>query len=147
MQFNSLSLLMVFFISTQAFPCGRGATSGIPSGVSSGAISGMPSGATYRTPIDLVESFVENSQLDQEKVHQAIRGNCPQGYIFVPGNASYNTPTLAKNFCVMKYLASNSGNGKASSTMSGAPWIGINRPNAAAACAANGDGYHLITNA
>ncbi len=72
---------------------------------------------------------------------------CPEGYVMVPGNESYNTPGQGEDFCVMKYAASNGENGKAVSRQGAAPWVNINQANAAAACSANGEGYHLITNA
>ncbi len=73
--------------------------------------------------------------------------DCPEGYVMVPGNESYNTPGQGEDFCVMKYAASNSGNRTAVSIQGAAPWVNINRADAATACLANGEGYHLITNA
>ena len=74
-------------------------------------------------------------------------GSCPEGYVLVAGNPDYSTPTPSKNFCVMKYAASNGGNGAAVSRQGLTPWVNINRTSAANACAAIGEGYHLITNA
>ena len=74
-------------------------------------------------------------------------GSCPEGYVLVAGNPDYSTPAPSDNFCVMKYAASNGGNGAAVARQGMTPWVNINRSSAATACAANGPGYHLITNA
>jgi len=80
--------------------------------------------------------------------HSALANlDCPEGYVMVPGNESYNTPGQGEDFCVMKYAASNAGNRTAVSIQGAAPWVNINRADAATACLANGEGYHLITNA
>jgi formylglycine-generating enzyme required for sulfatase activity len=47
----------------------------------------------------------------------------------------------------MKYAASAGANGKAISQQGTLPWVNIDRPSAAVACRANGEDYHVITNA
>ncbi len=64
---------------------------------------------------------------------------CPEGYISVPGNEAYSTPTAGKSFCVMKYEAFRYGN-TAKSRVGALPWVNIKREAAQGACAANGAG-------
>jgi formylglycine-generating enzyme required for sulfatase activity len=73
-----------------------------------------------------------------------MMGACPEGYVFVPGNPLYATPSAGKHFCVMKYDASNEGGVAVS--REAAPWVEISREEAKSACEANGPEYHLITN-
>lgn len=68
--------------------------------------------------------------------------SCPTGYVRVPKNTAYTT----SDFCVAKYTASGT-TGAAQSVAGATPWVSINRADAAAACAANGTGYDLMTNA
>ena len=74
-------------------------------------------------------------------------GDCPDGYVLVPGNESYYTPGRGEDFCVMKYAASEEEDSNAVSRQGTLPWVDIERAEADAACRANGEGYHLITNA
>ena len=67
---------------------------------------------------------------------------CPENYVLVPGNATYGT----SDFCVMKYEASNNGDGVAVSDTATTPWVSITQTAAITACSNIGDGYHLITN-
>ncbi len=77
-----------------------------------------------------------------------LNNGCPKGYVLVPSNPDYTTPTPGKDFCVMKYEASKLKNesGERAVSVKKVPWVNINRTHAIAACAANGPGYHLITN-
>ena len=63
------------------------------------------------------------------------------GYVFVANNCDFG----AGDFCIMKYEAKVS-SGVARSTASGVPTGTITTAAAKAACAANGAGYHLVTN-
>ncbi len=74
-----------------------------------------------------------------------LNTDCPEGYVLVPGNPDYATPTSGKDFCAMKYEASREGN-TAKSKLGALPWVNITREAALAACAKNGRGFHLITN-
>jgi hypothetical protein len=67
---------------------------------------------------------------------------CPTGYLLVPKNTAYTT----KDFCVMKYEASNDGYGTATSVAGGTPWVSIDRPTARSKCLALGQGFDLISN-
>ncbi len=67
---------------------------------------------------------------------------CPTGYVLVPANTTY----FSKQFCVMKYAASNDGYGTAVSVATGAPWVSIDRPTSRSACQALGQGYDMISN-
>lgn len=67
--------------------------------------------------------------------------NCPEGYIPVPNNPTYNTG----DFCVMKYEAKDVG-GVATSQAADAPWANISQVNALAACQSLGSGYDLLSN-
>ncbi len=90
--------------------------------------------------------FLNNKKLLGQMPSIGSDIECPDGYISVPGNEVYSTPTVGASFCVMKYDASREGS-TAKSRVGGLPWVNINREAAKAACAANGAGYHLITNA
>jgi len=68
--------------------------------------------------------------------------NCPEGYIKVPGNSTYNL----SDFCVMKYEAKKGSNDSPVSTATGDPWVDISQTNAIAKCSSLGLKYHLITN-
>jgi formylglycine-generating enzyme required for sulfatase activity len=89
------------------------------------------------------ETGLKGSQVS--RAHSQI-GDCPEGYLFIPGNESYPTPTQGEDFCVMKYAASQGEGNNAVSRQGTLPWVGINRNDAATACSANGEDYHLITN-
>jgi formylglycine-generating enzyme required for sulfatase activity len=76
---------------------------------------------------------------------------CPTGYVLVPASTLY----FPKQFCVMKYAASNDSYGTAVSVATNVPWVSIprttNTPATAAssavtACQALGQGYNLISN-
>ncbi|MGZ3790205.1 MAG: hypothetical protein ACXVLQ_16855 [Bacteriovorax sp.] len=67
---------------------------------------------------------------------------CPTNYIFVPALSPYTT----RDFCVMKYEASNDGYGTATSVATGAPWVSIDRPTARSKCQAVGANYDMISN-
>ena len=54
---------------------------------------------------------------------RARNQNCPAGYVLVAGNPEYSTPTPSEDFCVMKYAASNDGNGAAVSRLGLTPWV------------------------
>lgn len=68
---------------------------------------------------------------------------CPTGFIAVPGSTTYGT----SDFCVMKHIAKNDGNGKAVSTAAGLPWGNISQTSAITASASACNGCHLITEA
>ena len=89
--------------------------------------------------------FFSNQLQDSEvqNLYNATRSSTPTGYVLVPGNASYNTPTAGASFYVMKYEAKSVG-GVATSQASGTPWVNLTQPAAEAACGAAGG--HLITN-
>lgn len=70
-------------------------------------------------------------------------GECPAGFIVVPGSSYFNT----KSFCVMKYEAKDGGSNTPVSTASGDPWVSINYNNAKAYSKNTCDGCHLITEA
>jgi prepilin-type N-terminal cleavage/methylation domain-containing protein len=71
-----------------------------------------------------------------------IASGCPEGYIVVPGNATFGT----NDFCVMKYEAKNVG-GVATSVASGTPWVSISQTSAISTATAACAGCHLITEA
>jgi formylglycine-generating enzyme required for sulfatase activity len=68
--------------------------------------------------------------------------SCPTGYVLVPHNSTYTS----NDFCVSKYIASQSGS-IAQSVPLVAPWVNITQTSAITACQANGSRYDLITNA
>ncbi len=68
--------------------------------------------------------------------------SCPTGYVPVPHNSNYTST----DFCVGKYIASQSGS-QAVSVATNTPWVNITQPSAITACQANGAGYDLISNA
>ncbi len=68
---------------------------------------------------------------------------CPNGFIVVPGSATYGT----SDFCVMKYEAKNNGSGKAISQPDGTPWVSISQTTATTTASAACTGCHLITEA
>lgn len=79
--------------------------------------------------------------------------SCPNGFILVPGNATFGT----SNFCVMKYEAKVLGVDTvttsyrpglvAESRASGAPWVNISQTDAITEAQATCAGCHLITEA
>ena len=70
-----------------------------------------------------------------------LNGDCPSGYVWVPGSAKFGT---MPGFCVMKYEAKNS-SGKPVSQASSTPWTGISQYDARKECRSLGTNYHLIT--
>jgi hypothetical protein len=99
--------------------------------LSIGTIDGVPNPTTANQIANkaYVDSLVSTS-------------TCPTGYLLVPKNTTYTT----KDFCVMKYEASNDGYGTVTSVGGGTPWVVINRANARSACLALGYGFDLISN-
>jgi len=67
--------------------------------------------------------------------------SCPTGYIVAPGSSTYNT----SDFCVMKYIASNSGSNTAVSVSGATPWVRISQTNSLSTASAACSGCHLIT--
>ncbi len=67
---------------------------------------------------------------------------CPTGYVRVPNNSTYTSA----DFCVSKYIASQSGS-TALSVAGVAPWVNISQSAAVTTCKANGARYDLISNA
>jgi len=67
---------------------------------------------------------------------------CPDGYIFVHALSGYTT----RDFCVAKYEMKNDGYGTAVSTVTGTPWVSIDRPTSRSKCQALGYGYDMISN-
>ncbi|MFN8369837.1 MAG: hypothetical protein U0T83_04325 [Bacteriovoracaceae bacterium] len=99
--------------------------------LSSGTITGVPTPSSNNQVAtkQYVDSFVSTL-------------TCPTGFILVPKNTTY----VNKDFCVMKYEASDDGYGTAVSTQGGTPWVSINRATARAHCQALGYGYDMISN-
>ncbi len=104
---------------------------------------------TLEKPLLSNSSESDSSESDPSEDEIKLDHSCPKGYVLVPGNPDYSTPTPGKDFCVMKYEASKKrlfgGKRKAVSAKK-VPWVWISRSEAEAACEANGPGYHLITN-
>jgi len=82
----------------------------------------------------------EISQWKKKAELHKIQNNivCPEGYVFIYGNAVLGT----SDFCVMKYEAKNDGSGKAVSTASGTPWVNITQTDAITAATATGGAPH-----
>lgn len=79
----------------------------------------------------------------EDNIPKAIAAptDCPEGFIPVPGSATYGQP----GFCVMKYEAKNVG-GVAVSQPEQAPWGNITYTDAVAKSEESCDGCHLINN-
>lgn len=97
---------------------------------------------TYQAANDIT-GMVDGLWLSWTGAEGAIASiNCPNGFIVVPGNATFGTD----DFCVMKYEAKN-GSGIAISEAAGTPWVSISQTSAISAAAGACTGCHLITEA
>ncbi len=84
---------------------------------------GLPQAESF-CRIVLKKSQQQKQQQQLQQI-QNLGGGCAAGYVLVPGNELYSTPTPNARFCVMKYAASNDGNGVAVSEMNKLPWVHI----------------------
>ena len=102
-------------------------------------LTAMNNGINYRTTNDGTPTVGTCSGVMLSGV------SCPAGFIVVPGSSTYAT----SDFCVMKYIASQSSATVPISQAGSTPWVSISQTNAIAYASnvAGCTGCHLITEA
>ncbi len=121
-----------------------GVTPALPTGLSinttTGVISGTPTVVSAATNYTVTATNTGGSTTAIVNIKTYF---CPEYYVLVPPLTGYTS----SDFCVGKYIASNSsGIGVSRAGVGAVPYVNIDRTAATTACTNNGPGFDLITN-